>query len=206
MWVWSREKKLISLQKHHEILNKFINPAQVVFKLRNVYWRYEFIKNIIMVNFNSQGTMSLEISYPGYDVSGEIVPIQYGYDFSWVRFLLGTISPAIKQWRSQAPNTVSISTFIKCVGNLDGVNLHWVGGKNLFFQLIWASYVLFYISLCEIMPPSAKILHVRSVLWFHISHTQTSSGGNKAKILTLDGEFKRWKALFHPKWYRSRHI
>ena len=27
-------------------------------------------------------------SYPGYDFSREIVPIQFGYDFSWVRFLL----------------------------------------------------------------------------------------------------------------------
>ena len=33
------------------------------------------------------------IGKPGYDISGEIVPIQVGYDFSWVRFLLGTISP-----------------------------------------------------------------------------------------------------------------
>ena len=39
------------------------------------------------------GTISLEKSYPGYDISNEIVPIQFGYDFSWVRFLLGTISP-----------------------------------------------------------------------------------------------------------------
>ena len=30
-----------------------------------------------------------------------------------------------------APNTVSISTFIKCVGNLDRVNLLWVGGKHI---------------------------------------------------------------------------
>ena len=37
--------------------------------------------------------ISLEKSYPGYDISGEIVPIHVGYDFSWVRFLLGTISP-----------------------------------------------------------------------------------------------------------------
>ena len=41
------------------------------------------------------GTISLVKSYPGYDFSREIVPIQFGYDFSWVRFLLGTISPAI---------------------------------------------------------------------------------------------------------------
>ena len=46
-----------------------------------------------MIKFRSQGTISLEKSYPGYDISGEIVPIQFGYDFSWVRFLLGTISP-----------------------------------------------------------------------------------------------------------------
>ena len=35
---------------------------------------------------------------------------------------------------SQAPNTVSILTFITYVVNLDGVKLHWVGGKHLFFS------------------------------------------------------------------------
>ena len=39
------------------------------------------------------GTISLEKSYPGYNFSREIVPIQVRYDFSWVHFLLGTISP-----------------------------------------------------------------------------------------------------------------
>ena len=40
-----------------------------------------------MIKFRSLGTISLDKSYLGYDISGEIVPIQFGYDFSWVRFL-----------------------------------------------------------------------------------------------------------------------
>ena len=35
--------------------------------------------------------------------------------------------------KSQAPNTVSISTLIKYMGMLDGVKLHWVGGVYTYF-------------------------------------------------------------------------
>ena len=42
---------------------------------------------------------------PGYDFSREIVPSQFGYDLPWVRFLLGTISPAIK---ISAPYRISL--------------------------------------------------------------------------------------------------
>ena len=74
---------------------KNINPAQVVLKLRNLYWRYKFVKENIVIKFRSQGTISLEKSYPGYDFSREFVPnghsiwvrFPLGYDFSWVRFL-----------------------------------------------------------------------------------------------------------------------
>ena len=76
----------------------------------------------------------------------------------------------LKRWSSQAPNTVSISTFIKYVRNLDGVKLHWVGGKHLFFQWIWTRYVNFYISSWKILPPGTKNLPPKSVFWLHFNH------------------------------------
>ena len=38
----------------------------------------------------------------------------------------------------------------------DRVKLHWLSGKDLFFQWIWTRYVYFYISLWQIMPSSIK--------------------------------------------------
>ena len=79
----------------------------------------------------------------------------------------------------------------KYVGNLDGVKLHWVGGKHLFFQWIWTGYVYFYmyISLWKIMLSCAKNIHLKSVFWYYMSYTQTSSGWNEVKIRTLEGDF-----------------
>ena len=71
-------------------------------------------------------------------------------------------------WNDEAPNTVSILTFIKCVGNLDGVKLHWVGRIN-FFQWLWTRYVYFYISLWKIMPPGSTNLPPKSIFWLHIN-------------------------------------
>ena len=79
----------------------------------------------------------------------------------------------------------------KVCGNLVGVNLRWVGGKHLFFQWIWTRYVYFYISLCEIMPPSAKILNSKLVFWLRFHHCQFDFeyGLCEIKVLTLHGEF-----------------
>ena len=39
------------------------------------------------------------------------------------------------------------------------------------------------------MPSCAKNIHVKSVFWYYMSHTQTSSGWNEVKIPTLEGDF-----------------
>ena len=76
------------------------------------------------------------------------------------------------------------------MGNLNGVKLHWVSGRlYLFFQWIWTRYVYFYVSLWKIMPTCVKNLHVKSVIWCYMSHTQTSSCWNGVKNPDFGGRF-----------------
>ena len=97
--MWSRNKKesisLLKPKRHHDIILLFINPTKVV---NCETYIYEILYKTIILKFLYQGTISLEKSYPGYDISGEIVPrvrfLQRNRTHSiWVRFLLGTISP-----------------------------------------------------------------------------------------------------------------
>ena len=97
--MWSRNKKesisLLKPKRHHDIILFFINPTKVDNCEKYIY---EILYKTIVLKFLYQGTISLEKSYPGYDISGEIVPrvrfLQRNRTHSiWLRFLLGTISP-----------------------------------------------------------------------------------------------------------------
>ena len=108
-----------------------MRKCKCTFILYNILQSY-----IVKIGYDISGEIVPLVRYlqrnrtPGYDFSREIVPIQVGYDFSWVRFLLGTISPDTdrpKSVRNRCVIEVLCAVFFCVVTLLFGLFCRWRG-------------------------------------------------------------------------------